>query len=100
MNPNMVTGPRASLREALEAITKNGRQAVLVADAEGVLAGMVTDGDLRRAILRGVPLDEDLEGSIALRSLADHISACRDSPSHGLHGLPQATQPGNQADQC
>src|SRR5205823_6058521 len=24
---------------------------------EGVLAGMVTDGDLRRAILRGVPLD-------------------------------------------
>src|SRR6266849_4328562 len=33
----MVTGPRASLREALEAITKNGRQAVLVADAEGVL---------------------------------------------------------------
>ncbi|HYR38377.1 MAG TPA: sugar phosphate nucleotidyltransferase [Methylomirabilota bacterium] len=57
MNPNMVTSPRASLREALEAITKNGRQAVLVADAEGVLVGMVTDGDLRRAILRGVPLD-------------------------------------------
>src|SRR6266849_6082514 len=53
----MVTSPRASLREALEAITKNGRQAVLVADAEGVLVGMVTDGDLRRAILRGVPLD-------------------------------------------
>jgi dTDP-glucose pyrophosphorylase len=57
MNPSMMTSPRASLREALEAITKNGRQAVLVADAEGVLAGMVTDGDLRRAILRGVPLD-------------------------------------------
>src|SRR5438445_7509830 len=53
----MVMSPRASLREALEAITRNGRQAVLVADAEGVLAGMVTDGDLRRAILRGVPLD-------------------------------------------
>jgi dTDP-glucose pyrophosphorylase len=57
MNPSMVTSPRASLREALEAITKNGRQAVLVVDAEGVLAGMVTDGDVRRAILRGVPLD-------------------------------------------
>ena len=49
MNPNMVMSPRASLREALEAITKNGRQAVLVADAEGVLAGMVTDGELERA---------------------------------------------------
>src|SRR2546426_10170381 len=53
----MVMSPRASLREALEAIPKTGRQAVLVAAAEGVLAGMVTDGDLRRAILRGVPLD-------------------------------------------
>jgi dTDP-glucose pyrophosphorylase len=57
MNPNMVTSPRASLREALEAITKNGRQAVLVAEPGGALAGMVTDGDVRRAILRGVPLD-------------------------------------------
>ncbi len=57
MNPNLVTSPRASLREALEAITKNGRQAVLVVEADGRLAGMVTDGDVRRAILRGVPLD-------------------------------------------
>ena len=57
MNPNLVTSPRATLREALEAITKNGRQAVLVAEADGRLAGMVTDGDVRRALLRGVPLD-------------------------------------------
>ncbi len=57
MNPNLVTGPRATLREALEAITKNGRQAVLVVEADGRLAGMVTDGDVRRALLRGVPLD-------------------------------------------
>jgi dTDP-glucose pyrophosphorylase len=61
MNPNLVTSPRATLREALEAITKNGRQAVLVVDADGRLAGMVTDGDVRRALLRGVPL----EGAVA-----------------------------------
>jgi dTDP-glucose pyrophosphorylase len=57
MNPNLVTSPRATLREALEAITKNGRQAVLVVEADGRLAGMVTDGDVRRALLRGVPFD-------------------------------------------
>jgi len=57
MNPNLVTSPRATLREALEAITKNGRQTVLVVEADGRLAGMVTDGDVRRALLRGVPLD-------------------------------------------
>jgi len=53
MNPNLVTSPRATLREALESITKNGRQAVLVVEADGLLAGMVTDGDVRRALLRG-----------------------------------------------
>lgn len=57
MNPNLVIGPGATLREALEAITKNRRQAVLVADAQDRLAGLVTDGDVRRAILRGISLD-------------------------------------------
>jgi len=57
MNPNLVISPLATLREALEAITKNGRQAVLVVEADGRLAGMVTDGDVRRALLRGVPFD-------------------------------------------
>jgi dTDP-glucose pyrophosphorylase len=57
MNPNLVIRPGATLREALEAITKNRRQAVLVADAQDRLAGLVTDGDVRRAILRGISLD-------------------------------------------
>jgi dTDP-glucose pyrophosphorylase len=57
MNPNLVISPRATLREALEAITKNVRQAVLVMEADGRLVGLVTDGDLRRGFLRGIPLD-------------------------------------------
>ena len=61
MNANLVIGPQATLREALEAITKNVRQAVLVTEADGRLVGLVTDGDIRRALLRGIPLD----GSVA-----------------------------------
>jgi dTDP-glucose pyrophosphorylase len=61
MNPNLVISQQATLREALEAITKNGRQVVLVGGAEGRLAGLVTDGDVRRALLRGIPL----EGAVA-----------------------------------
>ena len=57
VNPSLVVSPAASIRETLEAITKNSRQAVVVVDADGRLAGLVTDGDLRRAILRGVSLD-------------------------------------------
>ena len=61
MNPNLAIAPQATLRQALEAITKNVRQAVLVTEADGSLVGLVTDGDIRRALLRGIPL----EGAVA-----------------------------------
>jgi dTDP-glucose pyrophosphorylase len=48
----------ASVREALETITKNSRQAVMVVDADGRLVGIVTDGDIRRGFLRGVGIDD------------------------------------------
>jgi dTDP-glucose pyrophosphorylase len=57
MNSSLTIRPLATLREALEAITKNVRQAVVITDVDGRLVGLVTDGDLRRAILRGIPLD-------------------------------------------
>jgi len=57
LNPGLVLLPSATLREALEAITKNGRQAVFVADDAGRLAGLVTDGDVRRGLLRGASLE-------------------------------------------
>ena len=57
VNPSLFVSPAASIRETLEAITKNSHQAVIVVEADGRLAGLVTDGDLRRAILRGVALD-------------------------------------------
>ena len=47
----------ASVREALETITKNSRQAVMVVDGDDRLVGIVTDGDIRRGLLRGVAVD-------------------------------------------
>lgn len=60
VNPALVISPAASIREALEAITKNSRQAVVVVEADGRLAGLVTDGDLRRAMLRGLSLSDPI----------------------------------------
>jgi dTDP-glucose pyrophosphorylase len=57
LTPDLTVTPGASLREVLETITKNSRQAVAVEGPDGRLAGLVTDGDLRRALLRGVSLD-------------------------------------------
>src|SRR6266481_8761943 len=50
-------GLGASLRAVLEAMTRSGKQIVLVLDADRRLAGAVTDGDIRRASLRGASLD-------------------------------------------
>jgi dTDP-glucose pyrophosphorylase len=47
----------ASLREALELVTRSGKQIALVVAGDASLAGLVTDGDVRKAILRGVSLD-------------------------------------------
>ncbi|MBI2526474.1 MAG: nucleotidyltransferase family protein [Candidatus Rokubacteria bacterium] len=47
----------ASLREVIERITRSGKQIALVVDGAGRLLGLLTDGDLRKAILRGVSLE-------------------------------------------
>jgi dTDP-glucose pyrophosphorylase len=47
----------ASLREALELVTRSGKQIALVVRDDARFAGLVTDGDVRKAILRGVSLD-------------------------------------------
>jgi CBS domain-containing protein len=52
-----LVAPSASVRDALETITKNSHQAVMVVDDAGRLAGIVTDGDIRRGLLCGVSLD-------------------------------------------
>ena len=46
-----------SVREAIRVIDSGGLQLCLVVDADGKLLGTVSDGDMRRAILRGVSLD-------------------------------------------
>jgi dTDP-glucose pyrophosphorylase len=78
LNPSLVLLPSATLREALEAITKNGRQAVTVADAAGRLVGLVTDGDVRRAILRGAAIDGPVGAAVNQAPTTAAASMTRD----------------------
>ena len=50
----------ASTRDALEIIDHAAIQIGLVVDADDLLLGTVTDGDIRRSILRGIELDADV----------------------------------------
>lgn len=50
--------PDLSIRETMEVIDQGALGIALIVDREGHLQGTVTDGDIRRAILHGVGLDE------------------------------------------
>lgn len=56
-----LVSPETSIRRALEIIDSSAAQIVLVTDSDRRLLGTVTDGDVRRAILRGVSLDDDVQ---------------------------------------
>lgn len=72
-------GPESTLREALERIDRCGCQMALVVDGSRKLLGILTDGDVRRALLKGI-------------SLADKvIEAMRANPNCALDGDDRAT---------
>lgn len=54
---SLVVPPDVTVREALAKIDSGGKQLVLVVK-DGHLVGVVSDGDIRRGLLRGVELDD------------------------------------------
>lgn len=50
----------ASFAAALELMNRGGYQLALVRRADGRLAGMVTDSDIRKALLRGITLEQSV----------------------------------------
>src|SRR5439155_690039 len=53
------------LREVIVEMTKKRKGVTTVVDAAGRLAGVITDGDLRRLHLRGTPIDVLCAGEVA-----------------------------------
>jgi dTDP-glucose pyrophosphorylase len=50
----------ASIRDAIRNLDEVGIKIVIIADANGVLEGTVSDGDIRRGLLRGLELDQPI----------------------------------------
>jgi len=59
---------RDPIRTVVEAITQGGLGVVAVVDAEGTLAGVITDGDLRRALLRKADISTARAADVMTRS--------------------------------
>src|ERR1700759_186583 len=51
-----IVGTQATVGEAIAAIESGSIQVALVLDGANRLVGIVTDGDIRRGLLRGIPL--------------------------------------------
>ena len=49
--------PDLQINKVIEVIDKNSQQIAVVTDEEGKLLGTVTDGDIRRGIIKGIPLN-------------------------------------------
>lgn len=60
-NPNdlstLTVPPSARIRDAMAAIDQGARQIALVVDSESRLVATITDGDIRRGLLRGLDLE-------------------------------------------
>jgi dTDP-glucose pyrophosphorylase len=57
----IILSPTAKLRHALEIIDSGAMKIALVVDASQKLLGTLTDGDIRRAIIKGMSLDAGIE---------------------------------------
>lgn len=58
---SVVVSPQTKLAEVIAKVDKSGLQVALVATEDGRLAGILTDGNVRRAILAGKGLDVAVE---------------------------------------
>ena len=67
----------ASLREAINAIDRGGVRIALMVDGDGRLVGTLTDGDIRRCLLRGLDLS-----SPASQEVQRHFLAAKGSMVH------------------
>jgi len=68
----------SSIKQAISNLNKSGLQIVLVLDDNDILLGTVTDGDIRRGLLRGLGLEHSIESVMQKNSLVVSPEMSRD----------------------
>lgn len=69
----------ATIRDAIESLDTTGSQIVMIVDEKDKLLGTITDGDIRRAILRGGALEETVSAVMFREPTIAHAGDSRDS---------------------
>jgi arabinose-5-phosphate isomerase len=79
-----------TVRDALDAITRSGGGSVVVVAPEGALAGYLTDGDVRRLLLRSADAEALLRTAVAAVMTRTPLSFTPELPAlNALRGLQE-----------
>ena len=82
--------PKTTIRDTMSIIDRCGKGIALVVDEQQRLLATVTDGDIRRAILRGTDLDQAVIQLKQVPSKATPVTAVVGTPDGELISLMQA----------
>lgn len=74
--------PDATLRQAIQVLTVASLRIALVADPAEILIGTLTDGDIRRGLLRGLDLDSPIDTIIHRDAFVVPPGLDRDTVAH------------------
>ena len=80
----LLIGPTATIRQAIETIDVGGMQIAFVVVSDMRLLGTVSDGDVRRAILKGVDLSAPATRIMNQHPLVAHPGDDRESVLAGM----------------
>ncbi len=89
----ILLSPSQPLREALEVINTQASRVVLVVDDQQKLLGVITDGDIRRALLQNLGLEVPLSHVMNANPITASIGTSRDTlidimESKGILSIP------------
>ncbi len=88
-----ILAPTASISQAMAQLERAGTGALLLCDGDRHLCGLLTDGDIRRAVLQGRSLDDPCSAiatldPIKLAAPVNAEEALRIMNDHDIHHLP------------
>ena len=85
---NLLISDDCTIKDAMEAITLNKKQAVVIIDSQMNLKGVVTDGDIRRGILKGISIQENISQVLnaSPKTIPIDVDKC-DWYKHELEGI-------------
>ena len=99
---DVVVQAETSLRAAIATVDKSGHQVALVVAADGSLLGILTDGDIRRAVLAGTSLEKPVSEVMGAHPVTAAASTPREEVlalmrRKNIHHLPLVDGSGHVA---